>query len=310
MYRSFIFFRAGLASVSPVVTVWWPGAVLNLFRRFPPEALHFGSYASEACVTFITACAALDKTRYLPTEVSNLQLRWEGQDAIAAEFDTAAYRDQWRAWLLAEIDRLAAGAADPPILVDTDPPYHVTQGGVVLFQRHTGRDYQDGNPLWMTPAQATRLARAKDAAVRRRPKPTGMTVDEFEALLRDRLAAAGFDFGRPDRKVACRVVLALGPVPVACDHSFLYYEARDEYVEFGRWFQHGPDPRTARHERVALRLSSPKLRGYAFESAMGVCGGAPDDPKTFAAMLRKVFTAGPDRLVTRWHAALRRYDPR
>jgi hypothetical protein len=133
-------------------------------------------------------------------------------------------------------------------------------------------------------------------------------VDEYEALLRERLEAAGFDFRRPDRKLACRVVLACGWEPVACDQAFLYYEARDGGIEFGRWFQHGPEAGTARHERVALRLSSPKLRGYEFRDAMGMCGG-PDDARTFARMLSGVFTPGPDQMVSRWRAELRRYEP-
>src|SRR5262249_40400839 len=120
--------------------------------------------------------------------------------------------------------------------------------------------------------------------------------------------AVGFDFRRPDRKLGCRVVLALGREPVACDQAVLYYEARNDGIEVGRWFVHGPESRTARHERGALRFSSPKLRGYEFRGTMGVCGGAPDDPRTFARMVREAF-ADPDRLVSRWQAQVRRYDP-
>ena len=308
MYRTFIFFRPGLTDVSPAVHLWWPGKVIHLFRQFPPLALHYGASATGTCADFIVACSALEKTKYQPIEVANLPLRWEGQDRLTAEFDTPAHADQWRAWLFAEIGRLSADQQDPPILVDLDPPYHVTQGGAVLFQRHDGRDYQEGDPLWLTPTQANRLARARAAARKRRPKPTGMSVDGYEALLRDRLAAAGFDFRRPDRKLACRVVLACGWEPVACDRAFLYYEARDDGIEFGRWFQHGPEAGAARHERVALRFSSPRLRGYEFPSTMGMCGG-PEDARTFARMLAETFTAGPDRRVSQWRAELRRYEP-
>ena len=310
MHRTFIFFGAGLASVSPAVTVWWPGKVINLFRQFPSGALHYGAFAPGTCADFIRACSALEKTSYQPIEVHNLPLRWEGQDRLTAEFDTPAYSEQWRAWLFGELERLSADydGPNPPILVDIDPPFHVTQGGTVLFQRHDGRHYQEGDPLWMTPAQAARLAKARAAAVKRRPKPTGMSVDEYEALLRDRLAAAGFDFDRPDRKLACRVFLACGWEPVACDQAFLYYEARDDGIEFGRWFRHGPEPRGARHERVALRFSSPKLRGFEFRDTMGLCGG-PNDARTFSRMLREMFTSGPDQRVSRWRAELRRYEP-
>lgn len=311
MYRTFIFFRAGLTSVSPAVILWWPGKVINLFNQFPAEALHYGAFASGTCGDFVVACAALEKAKSRQIEVCNLLLRWEGQDRLTAEYDTPAHSDQWRAWLFEELDRLFADAygQDPPILVDLDPPYHVTQGGTVLFQRADGRDYQDGDPLWLTPAQANRQAKARAAARKRRPKPTGMSVDEYEALLRERLGAAGFDFRRPDRKLACRVVLACGWEPVACDQTFLYYEAQGDGIEFGRWFQHGPEAGTARHERVALRFSSPKLRGHEFRNAMCMCGG-PDDARTFARMLAEVFTSGPDQRVSRWRAELRRYELR
>jgi hypothetical protein len=308
--RKFIFFCPGLTSVSPAVSLWWPGKVINLFNQIPADALHYGAFATGTCADFIVACSALGKTKYHPIEVINLPLRWEGQDRLAGEIDTPAHSVQWRDWLFAEIERLTAEyQQDPPILVDIDPPYHVIQGGAVLFQRVDHRDYREGDPLWVTPARANRLAKARSAALKRRPKPAGMSVDQYEALLRDRLTAAGFDFRRPDRKLACRVVLACGWEPVACEQSFLYYEARDDGIEFGRWFVHGPEPRTARHERVALRLSSPRLRGYEFRDTMGMCGG-PDDARTFARLLREVFTSGPDRMVTRWRAELRRYEPR
>jgi hypothetical protein len=312
-YRAFIFFHSGLTSVSPVVILQWPGKVINLFNQFPAGALFYGTFAADACADFIVACSAVEKAkrqrRFRPSiQVCNLALRWEGQDQLTAAYDTPEHSEQWRAWLFAEIERLCADRLDPPILVDLEPPFHVTQGGTVLFQRHDGRDYQEGDPLWLTPTRANRLAKARAAALKRRPKPMGMSVDEYEALLRDRLQAAGFDFRRPDRKVACRVVLACGWEPVACDQAFLYFETLDDGIEFGRCFQHGPDPHTARIEQVAIRLSSPKLRGYDFRGMGGSCGG-PEDARTFARMLSETFTSGPDQRVKRWRAELRRYEP-
>ncbi len=35
------------------------GRVADLFDRLPPDALHFGGMAGEACADFIAACAAL-----------------------------------------------------------------------------------------------------------------------------------------------------------------------------------------------------------------------------------------------------------
>jgi hypothetical protein len=319
-YRTFIFFGSGLTSVSPAVSLWWPGKVINLFKQLPAETLVLGTLASEVCAHFIGACSALQKAKlsgsrhrsdpgqYLRIQVSSLALRWEGQELLTAAYDTPEHAEQWRAWFFAEIERLCANAQHPPILVDLDPPFHVTQGGTVLFQRHSGRDFQQGDPLWLTPSQADRLAKARAAALKRRPKPTGMSVDEYEALFRERLEAAGFDFNRPNRKVACRVLYACDREPVACDDAFMYGEAGDDGIELGRWFVHGPVPHTARHERVGIRLSSPKLRGYEFQSSGVMCGSREDVP-TFRRLLGQMFTSGPDRLVSRWHAELRRYEP-
>jgi hypothetical protein len=316
--RNIVFHRAGLESVSPMVSVWWRKSVIDLLNQLPELAINFGGMAEEACADFIVAFAALppQKGISLRTEVFNLGLRWERvHQAVTAEIETRERAHQWHRWLLEEIDLFTrtffANDADRrtfPVLIDMDPPYHVTQGGTVLFQRLDHRDYREGEPLWVTPARASRLAKARVAALERRPKPTGMSVDEYEALLRDRLEAAGFDFRHPDRKLACRVVLACGWEPVACEQTFLYYEARDDGIEFGRWFQHGPEAGSARHERVALRFSSPKLRGYEFRSTMGMCAG-PEDARTFARMLTEVFSSGPDRRVSKWRAELRRYEP-
>lgn len=178
MYRTFIFFKSGLTSVSPAVTVWWPGKVINLFNQFPPAALHYGAYATGACADFIVACSAVEKTKYQPVEVENLPLRWDGVDALTAEYDTPAYSAQWREWLFAELGRYFTGPDGPPelpVLVDLDPPHHVTQGGTVLFQRGDHRDHEDGAPLWVTPAAAKRLAAARAAALKRRPGSGGKT---------------------------------------------------------------------------------------------------------------------------------------
>ena len=166
MYRTFIFYRAGLNSVSPAVHLWWPETVINLFKQFPVDALHYGSFASHTCVDFIIACSALEKTKYQPIEVFNLRVRWEGEDRLTAEIDTPARTEQWRAWLFTEIERMCADVTDPqqlPILVDIDPPHHVTQGGTVLFQRHSGRHFRYGDPLWMTPAEAVQMAKERGA---------------------------------------------------------------------------------------------------------------------------------------------------
>lgn len=85
VYRRLIFFGSGLSSVSPAVSLWWPGKVINLFNQFPTDALHYGTYATGTCVDFIVACSAVKKTKYQPMEVYNLPLRWEGQDHLIGD---------------------------------------------------------------------------------------------------------------------------------------------------------------------------------------------------------------------------------
>ena len=111
------------------------------------------------------------------------------------------YGEPWRKWLFEEIERLFSVQGDgqePPVLVELDLPYHVTQGGEVLCQRVSGDQYEPGDPLWVTPARAKQLDKAKAAALKRRKKTLGITALEYETLLRNRLEAAGFDFDRPD----------------------------------------------------------------------------------------------------------------
>lgn len=38
MHRTIIFYHSGLPSVSPAVSFWWPGKVINLFHLIPVEA--------------------------------------------------------------------------------------------------------------------------------------------------------------------------------------------------------------------------------------------------------------------------------
>ena len=73
--------------------------------------------------------------------------------------------------------------------------------------------------------------------------------------------------GRYSPEVRC------GWVPVECYEAYLYFEMRDGGIEFGRGFQRGPEIKTARFERVALRFSSPKIIASEFEStAAQPCG--------------------------------------
>jgi hypothetical protein len=103
------------------------------------------------------------------------------------------------------------------------------------------------------------------------------------------------------------VFLSSGWVPVECYAAYLYFETHDGAIEFGRGFQQGPEIKTAKFERVALRFSSEKLRGFEFESTAGYCM-ALHDKQTFSRMLREVFATGAEALASRWEVELRRYD--
>ena len=101
--------------------------------------------------------------------------------------------------------------------------------------------------------------------------------------------------------------MSSGWVPVECYEAYLYFETQDGGIEFGRGFQQGPEIKTARFERVALRFSSPKLQGFEFESTAGYCMALHDKP-AFSRMLKEVFATGAEKLVSRWEVELRRYE--
>lgn len=163
MGRAFIFHKPVLESVSPLVCLQWSGRVIDLLNRLPPDALHFGGMAQETCVDFIVACAALPRELTRPIEVLNLGLRWDRvNEVVTAEVDTRACADQWRAWLFEEIEHLYAQVEDRrqlPVLVELNPPYHVTQGGTVLCRRVDR--YEPGQPLWVESEQGGRRQRRR-----------------------------------------------------------------------------------------------------------------------------------------------------
>jgi hypothetical protein len=162
LYRSAIFVRGWLGSVSPAVTFFWPGEVIDLLNRLPEDVI-FGGMADDACADFIAQCWALPPIQMnrsrsenwpRPLSVSNLQLRWELLDRLTAEVDTREYAAQFRAWLSEELARLYADVKDQrelPVLFDLDPPFHVTQGGEVLCRRVVPwiDQVKPGQPLWV-----------------------------------------------------------------------------------------------------------------------------------------------------------------
>jgi hypothetical protein len=173
--RNIVFHRAGLESVSPMVAVWWRKSVIDLLNQLPELAMNFGGMAEEACADFIVAFAALppQKGISLRTEVFNLGLRWERvNQAVTAEIETRERANQWRRWLFEEIDHLTktffANDADRrtfPVLIDMEPPFEVTQGGVVLGRRvnRLSEPWNPGQPLWVAMERTSKARRPKRA---------------------------------------------------------------------------------------------------------------------------------------------------
>jgi ribA/ribD-fused uncharacterized protein len=157
VYRTFIFFCADLASVSPGVTLWWPRKVVTLLNSLPVGALHFGAMAGQACADFIAACSAVSGAATRGIEVDNLPLRWDQLDNVEGSPDTQGYAQRWRDWLFGEVERLSDGTDGRrwrPVMIDLDPPYHATRGDQVLCRRLMG-EYREGGPEWEQVAEST-----------------------------------------------------------------------------------------------------------------------------------------------------------
>jgi len=153
VYRTFIFFRSDLSSVSPAVTLWWPRKVVTLLNQLPVGAVSYGALAGNACADFIAACCPVVGS----TEVDNLPLRWDWFDQIEGDLDTLEYAEEWRSRLFQEIERLSAGADGQrrlPVMIDLNPPYHATRGDKVLCRRLMG-EYREGGPQWVKVAEST-----------------------------------------------------------------------------------------------------------------------------------------------------------
>lgn len=155
MYRTIIFHSSALSSVSPAVLVWWPGEILALFNLLPADRWYFGGTPGGACAAFLGGCLAVPGTSAGTLEVHNLPLRWDRQDELAGLHGSPKYAEEWRGWLHEELRRLdeVGERAEPPVLVDLEPPYHVTRGDEVLCRRvdlcHD--HWEPGQPLWVVP---------------------------------------------------------------------------------------------------------------------------------------------------------------
>jgi hypothetical protein len=163
-----VFYRPGLGSVSPAISVAWEKPVVDLLNRILPmgSSVNLGAYAEEACADFVVALSADPVTAELTprVEVLNLRLRWDRIDALYPE--TAAGIPAWREALFAEIARAWSGVKDPqwlPVLVDLEPPFAVTRGSELLCRMVNvlSEPWKEGQPLWVVPPKARKAGRTR-----------------------------------------------------------------------------------------------------------------------------------------------------
>lgn len=163
-----IFFRPGLGSVSPAISVAWDGSVVDLLNRIVPFGgkVNLGAYAEEACADFVIALSVDPATAELSPrlEVLNLRLQWDRLDALYPE--TAAGIPAWKEVFFAEIERAWSGAKGPqwmPVLVDLEPPFHVTQAGKLLCRMVNclAEPWKDGQPTWVEPPSTSKARRPR-----------------------------------------------------------------------------------------------------------------------------------------------------
>jgi len=147
VYRTLIFYRPEPPSLSPALSIWWPGRVIDLFNLTPPDVWGNGNMPEGRCVEFIGACFAVPRIDTGRMEVWNLPLRWERLNEWERAHGTRVFGEPWVRWLFEEV----AGWEKPPVLVDLEPPYHATQGGEVLCRRVDLRHdrWEPGQPLWV-----------------------------------------------------------------------------------------------------------------------------------------------------------------
>lgn len=163
-----VFYRPGLGSVSPLISVAWEKPVADLLNRILPigTSVNLGAYAEEACADFVVALESNPATADLHprVEVLNLRLRWERLDPLCPE--RMADVPAWLAVLFAEIERIDACIPNPSerlVLVDLDPPFHVTRGGEVLCRKLNvlSEPWKEGQPIWVEPPGTVKARRPR-----------------------------------------------------------------------------------------------------------------------------------------------------
>ena len=117
MFIDLIFHNPDMGWISPSLTLWWPGEVVELLNLVPAEIWACGNVPAGRCVDFIGECFArpevIDRGRM---EVWNIP--------VPREWFATGGEDGWYHRLLAEMQSWK----QPPILVNLLPPFEAKRG--------------------------------------------------------------------------------------------------------------------------------------------------------------------------------------
>jgi hypothetical protein len=116
VFLDLIFHNPDMGWISPSVTLWWPGEVVDLLNLVPADIWSCGNVPAGRCVDFIGACLARPEIDRGRMEVRNIP--------VPREWFTTGGEDGWYHRLLAEM----RSREDPPILVNLLPPFEASRG--------------------------------------------------------------------------------------------------------------------------------------------------------------------------------------
>jgi hypothetical protein len=117
-----VFHRASLPGISPAVSLEWNGSIVELLQALPERIWSNGNVPEGRCVDFIGACFALPSINTSEMEVWNID---PPHTVLESDNEFEWYRKK-----MASIQEWEAR----PILVNLDPPFDVSQGGVELWR--------------------------------------------------------------------------------------------------------------------------------------------------------------------------------
>jgi hypothetical protein len=116
VFISFVFHNPDMGRISPSVSLWWPGKVINLLNLLPADIWSDGNVPAGRCVDFIGACLACPKVDRGRLEVWNIP--------VPREWFATGGEDGWYHRLMAEM----RSWDDPPVLVNLLPPFEASRG--------------------------------------------------------------------------------------------------------------------------------------------------------------------------------------